>query len=120
MKKGLLIFALMCCCSLSAMAKVYNSGDLSPCDDKMCEQSGDLANGVLTEYHENGNLKYETPYKNGVREGLAKEYYENGNMKWEIISKAGKAISGVMYEMYSGKKQEMTNAHLHNAMKELP
>ena len=165
MKKGLFVFALMFCCSLSAMAKVYRPGDLSPCDDKMCEQSGDLANGILKEYHENGNLEFEVPWKNGMpegiakgyyengnlkrevpwkngaREGIAKEYYENGNLefeapwkngaiegivkvyyengdlKWEIVFKEGKAISGFMYDEYTGFKKEMTNAHLHNLMK---
>ncbi len=89
MKKGLFVFLLMFCCSFSAMAKVYNSGDLSLCDDKMCEQSGDLANGILKEYHENGNLAFEVPYKNGAREGIAKRYYKNGNLAFEEPWKNG-------------------------------
>ena len=167
MKKGLFVFLLIFCCSLLAMVKVYNSGDLSPCDDKMCEQSENLANGILKEYHENGNLAFEAPWKNGMPEGIEKVYYENGNLefealwknnkiegisKWyyengnlkfeipwknnkiegivkrydingnlrcEIVFKEGKAISGFMYDFITGKKQEMTNADLHNLLREL-
>ncbi|MBO7244784.1 MAG: toxin-antitoxin system YwqK family antitoxin [Alphaproteobacteria bacterium] len=99
MKKGLFVFALMFCCSLSAMAKVYNSGDLSPCDDKMCEQSGNLANGILKEYYENGKLKRETPYKNGVNEGIEKGYYESGNLFGEVPYKNGMP-EGIVKEYY--------------------
>ena len=100
MKKGLFVFLLMFCCSLSAMAKVYGPGDLSPCDDKMCEQSGNLANGILKEYHENGNLLEEVPWKNGAREGIEKVYYENGNLFIEASYKNGvrEGISKVYYE----------------------
>lgn len=34
-------------------------------------------------YIENGNLKYETNFKNGKIEGIFKEYHENGNISVE-------------------------------------
>ncbi|MBQ3035107.1 MAG: toxin-antitoxin system YwqK family antitoxin, partial [Alphaproteobacteria bacterium] len=50
----------------------------------MCEQSGNLANGILKEYHENGNLDRVVTFENGMLEGIAKGYYENGNLEVEV------------------------------------
>ena len=52
---------------------------------KECKSEADKISGcVKRDYHSNGNLWREIPYKNGKREGIAKEYYENGNLKVEI------------------------------------
>ena len=34
-----------------------------------------------TGHHENGNVKYESSYLDGLRHGIQKVWYENGNMK---------------------------------------
>ncbi len=70
------------------------------------------------EYYENGNLKKETPYKNGNREGLVKVHYENGNLKLEVVFKEGKPVSGYAYDGY-GNKTKLTNDHLHHMIERL-
>ena len=43
----------------------------------------DKREGMTKWYYENGNLESEEPYKNGKREGMSKWYYENGSLKAE-------------------------------------
>ena len=74
--------------------------------------------GLSKFYYDNGNLKEEVNFKDGKLEGLGKEYYNNGNLESEVNYKDGKAVSGYMYDI-DGEKKEMTNAHLHNMMKDL-
>ena len=58
---------------------------------KECENHADKISGcVEREYHSNGKIYWETPFKNGGREGIAKEYYENGKLKIEIPYKNDK------------------------------
>ena len=70
---------------------------------KECENHADKISGcVEREYYSNGNGKiyWETPFKNGGREGIAKEYYENGKLKIEIPYKNDKreGIGKVYFE----------------------
>lgn len=84
---------------------------------KECENQADKISGcVEREYHSNGKLMRETPYKNGEIEGMVKQYYENGNLVVEIPFKNYKAngIAKWYYEngnikteaMYKDNKQE--------------
>ena len=84
---------------------------------KECENQADKISGcVEREYHSNGKLMGETPYKNGEIEGMVKQYYENGNLVVEIPFKNYKAngIAKWYYEngnikteaMYKDNKQE--------------
>ena len=60
---------------------------------KECENHADKISGcVEREYHSNGNGKiyWETPFKNGGREGIEKWYYESGELKTEIPYKNDK------------------------------
>lgn len=45
---------------------------------------------VYKEYYDNGNLKHETTYVNGIEDGKTKTYYENGQLKTEAIVVNGK------------------------------
>ncbi len=66
---------------------------------KECKNGADKISGcVKREYHLNGNLWIEMPYKNGKLNGMSKWYYENGNIKLEITYKDSKQ-EGVM-KMY--------------------
>ena len=40
-------------------------------------------NGKIKEYYDNGILKFEGSYLNGIENGKIKDYYENGNLKSE-------------------------------------
>ena len=58
---------------------------------KECENHADIISGcVKRDYHSNGNLWIEIPYKNGDKEGIEKWYYENGNLNIETPYKNGK------------------------------
>ena len=70
--------------------------------------------GMNKEYYENGILKAELSYKNGEKNGTSKIYNEDGTLRAEILFKNGKAVSGEIYEE-DGRKEKMTNAHLHSA-----
>ena len=48
---------------------------------------------IKKEYHDNGKLKSETPYVNGVINGVKKTYHETGILESGIPYKDGK-ISG--------------------------
>ena len=59
---------------------------------KECENHADKISGcVEREYHSNGKIYWETPFKNDKREGIAKEYDSNGNLASETPYKNGKA-----------------------------
>lgn len=45
--------------------------------------------GVGVEYHENGQLKEKSNFKNGLLEGPAKTYHENGQLKENLTFKNG-------------------------------
>ncbi|RDU66684.1 hypothetical protein CQA53_02605 [Helicobacter didelphidarum] len=89
--------------------------DSIPVSATLCfDMRGNPKNGVVKEYHENGNLAYEVefkngriqgverayhtngklkakiPYKNSKRDGVTKIYNENGNLRWETPYKDGK------------------------------
>ncbi|EMZ40815.1 hypothetical protein C826_00649 [Helicobacter bilis WiWa] len=52
---------------------------------KECENHADKISGcVEREYYSNGKIYWETPFKNGGREGIEKWYYENGNLVKEV------------------------------------
>ena len=58
---------------------------------KECKTEADKISGcVEREYHSNGKIYWETPYKNGKIEGIEKWYYENGNLMREAPFKNGK------------------------------
>ena len=50
---------------------------------------GALFNGVGFDVYSNGQLKYETNFKDGERDGLAKEWYEDGQLSYETNFKDG-------------------------------
>ena len=40
--------------------------------------------GVYTDYFSNGNIRTETPYKNGKINGIVRTYYSNGVVNSEV------------------------------------
>ena len=55
--------------------------------------------GIGKWYYENGDLVNEIPYKNDKREGMTKWYYRNGNLESEEPYKNGKR-EGIVKEYY--------------------
>ena len=61
---------------------------------------GELLNGDILSYYENGKLRSEGNYKEGKKEGVWKEWYENGQLDEIINYKDGKrdGLRKVWYE----------------------
>ena len=62
-----------------------------------------IRNGWYKEYFENGNLKAEDNYLNGLREGMGIDYYENNIAKSKVNFKNGKADGISLYYYPDGK-----------------
>jgi antitoxin component YwqK of YwqJK toxin-antitoxin module len=63
----------------------FNSGRGGESDSKGIPKNG--REGKWLVYHENGNLYYESEFKNGKLNGLSKIYFENGQEKEEAFYK---------------------------------
>lgn len=69
------------------MFDVYDNGDLK---EEVNYKDG-IKNGLSKRwYYENGQLRYETNYKDGKHHGLFKWWYDNGQLKEEVNYKDGK------------------------------
>jgi antitoxin component YwqK of YwqJK toxin-antitoxin module len=53
--------------------------------------------GIVFNNHDNGNLRYEAPYKNGLKNGEVVSYYQNGQLRVKANYKNGQ---------YDGSYQE--------------
>lgn len=81
---------------------------------KECKSEADKISGcVEREYHSNGKLMRETPYKNGEMEGMVKQYYENGNIKTEAIYKDNKQEGVIKMYYTSGNLRAEVSALSH-------
>ena len=69
--------------------------------------------GIEKWYYESGELRAETPYKNGKKEGIEKWYYENGNLEGEAPFKNGKA-EGIEKWYYENGKLMAEIPYLNN------
>jgi len=89
--------ALMLC----AAERTYTYEELDVREDGVLVETQTLkpANGIGQFFYEAGQLKSETPFKNGLREGLGKIYYESGKLKSETPFKNDK-IEGLKKEYY--------------------
>ena len=103
-KKSLIRQGLFLAFISSVSFNVLNASELKTCKSEEDEKVG----CIDKEYYENGNLKIEVPYKNGVIEGIEKWYYENGNIASEIPFMNGKLHGSVKF--YSKKLIWQANA----------
>ena len=60
-----------------------------------------IAQGISKTFYENGQVEYETNYKNQKRDGLEKSYSPTGQLQTEMIYKDGK-LEGLS-KIYGGK-----------------
>ena len=51
-----------------------------------------IKDGLVEEFHDNGQLKYRGNYKYGKKDGLWENFHENGTLMNRIIYKKGKNI----------------------------
>ena len=87
----------------------YESGELAwelPYKD-------DKRHGITKGYYKSGKLVCICPYTNDKLDGVVKNYYNDGSIKILIYYKNGKAYKGYEWNE-SGKKSQLTNAHLYN------
>jgi len=61
----------------------------------------DMKEEIEKYYHDNGELNYETPYRNGKRHGLAKWWNENGLITREALYVNGQIHGLVKHCWYS-------------------
>jgi len=129
--KKLMIFAVLCLCFANFVnaqgRRQYKDVDIVN-GKTVVRSTGQLVNGAVCFYGSNGNimfetlykdgeeegvryyyksgkLKNETPYKNGRQEGIEKWYYENGRLQREIPYKDDK-WEGIWKEYYENGKLE--------------
>ena len=88
----LLCFGLLIACTNSELAS-----DRDGIKYKVNSQTP--FNGASTEYHKNGQLRYEENYKDGKRHGSQEYFYENGQLRSKLNYKFGKVVDGVL-EVY--------------------
>lgn len=76
--------------------------------DFECKNEQDKIKGCVERmYYDNGNLQYEIPFKNGVKEGVEKWYYTEGNIMYEFPYTNGKKEGVEKYYFdYGGLKSE--------------
>jgi hypothetical protein len=67
-----------------------------------------VTDGVAKDYHKNGKIRVEIPYKNGKKNGVAREYYNTGVLYQEIeyINGIKHGVSKRYYE--NGKLNQLT------------
>ena len=76
---------------------------------KECKSDEDKISGcVEREYDSNGNLRRETPFKNGDKEGMQKTYYKNGNLALETPYKNDKREIMLKLHDENGKLREIS------------
>lgn len=63
-------------------------------------------NGIYQKWHDNGQLKSECEYKNGVKEGPLKSWYENGQFWEECVYKNGKREGPLKSWYFDGQLEE--------------
>jgi len=78
----------------------YNDTDVSELKDGTLAllSTGQPVNGVVYRHHSNGNVSFETPYKDGKAEGTQRGYYESGKLLSETPYKDGIGIAKTYYE----------------------
>jgi antitoxin component YwqK of YwqJK toxin-antitoxin module len=103
MKK--LLIAIVLIASMAYAKTIYKKSDLSICNLGFTTENKTtkIANGILKEYYESGELEKETPYKKGKIHGVEKIYYKSGRLLWETPYIDGKK-NGVEKSYYASGK----------------
>ncbi len=103
MKK--LFIAIVLISSIIYAQKVYQKSDLNICNLGFTTENktSKIANGILKEYYESGELEKETPYIEGKIHGIEKIYYKSGKLLWETPYVKGK-IYGIEKIYYASGK----------------
>ena len=84
MKNFLIAILFLLSFSFVATAREYNSDQTKTCQDGLlCDLEDNLLTGTVKEYDKNENLKSETAFFKGRKNGGFKTYYTNGNLKSE-------------------------------------
>jgi len=79
--------------------KSYSSGELK----SETNYTAGKKDGLATGYHKNGKTKYTVSYKKGKKNGLAKSYYKSGTLRAEENYKDG-SLNGLSKQYYKSGK----------------
>lgn len=96
------ILSLLCSAlMLYASDRYYSVEELDVREDGLLLESKTKkpANGVGQFFYESGQVKSQTPFKNGLREGVGKTFYESGRLRSETPFVNDK-IEGLKREYY--------------------
>lgn len=89
MKKLVLLFCFIALSTIVYAQEKEYTLNIDAIWDKVAETMRDAGGspitGIVKSYHENGNVKFEFPYKDGKRNGITKRYDENGIISIRFI-----------------------------------
>jgi antitoxin component YwqK of YwqJK toxin-antitoxin module len=68
----------------------HPNGELKERTNYQSKDDGGKKHGVSRSWHENGQLRYETTYKDGKEHGFTRGWKENGQLRYETTYKDGK------------------------------
>jgi antitoxin component YwqK of YwqJK toxin-antitoxin module len=71
-------------------------------------------NGITTEWYENGELKSETFYKNGIKDGMSRSYNYLGKVTEETYNVAGTTGKTTKYEYYDNGNPRLKSEYENN------
>jgi len=89
--------------------------------ENIIETTGEVPDGIVTQYFESGKVELESNYKDGKREGTSKKYYENGVLRAEMTFRDNKVdgLEKIYYEDGTVKSEmEYENSKLEGVSKE--
>ena len=96
---------------------LYISGEFN----EKKKSTSSVNNGLLREWHNNGELYIEYNMKNGIKDGLCKKWYNNGQLEIMYYYTSGK-LDGIQKKWYSNGAQKgewnYSNDILHGLSKE--
>lgn len=92
----------------SGTVTIYRISGAKSSEGMLLAENPDVENGLWKYYFQNGNIKWEANYKNGLKNGKHISYYENGNPRLEGAYKNDK-MDGKWIKYYDdGKKSSET------------
>ena len=117
------IFLVLLATSLLLSAKAYKDGDLVFKNGRYYEKStGKTAHGILETIDEDEDLRYETPFKRGYKDGLEKVYHLSGELSMKTRLRKNKKNGTAKGYYRSGKRlfevefnnDKLTEVHIYS------
>ena len=108
---SLIILSMLVSFAVQAEEKVYSIEETKKCAEEetlMCDLDGNLITGYFKEYHTDGTLWREIPYKDGKKDAVAKHYRSDGTLWRETPYKNGEKEGVEKYYYENGTSRRET------------